>query len=49
MADFGHLLQDSLAAAGQAQIDQARALALIGDTAVDKALQLRLHANWASS
>ena len=40
MADFGHLLQDSLAAAGQAQIDQARALALIGDTAVDKALQL---------
>ncbi|WP_442763976.1 hypothetical protein [Malikia spinosa] len=49
MADFGHLLQDSLAASGQAQIDQARALALIGDTAVDKALQLRLHANWASS
>ena len=30
MADFGHLLQESLAASGQAQIDQARALALIG-------------------
>ena len=40
MADFGHLLQDSLEASGQAQIDQARALALIGNTAVDKALQL---------
>ena len=40
MADFGQLLKDSLAAAGQAQIDQARALALIGDSAVDKALQL---------
>lgn len=40
MADFGHLLNDSLAAAGQAQIDQARALALIGSSAVDKALQL---------
>ncbi|MYZ51687.1 hypothetical protein [Malikia spinosa] len=40
MADFGHLLQESLAASGQAQIDQGRALALIGDTAVDKALQL---------
>jgi hypothetical protein len=39
MADFGHLLQESLAASGQAQIDQARALALTGDTAVDKALQ----------
>ena len=40
MADFGHLLQESLAAAGQAQIDQASALALIGNNAVDKALQL---------
>ncbi len=40
MADFGTLLNDSLAAAGQAQIDQANALALIGSSAADKALQL---------
>lgn len=39
MADLGNLLKDSLAAACQAQIDQARALALIGNSAVDKALQ----------
>ncbi len=40
MTDFGTVLKDSLAAAGQAQIDQARALAMVGSSAADKAQQL---------
>ena len=40
MTDFGTVLKDSLAAAGQAKIDQARALAMVGSSAADKAQQL---------
>ena len=40
MTDFGTVLKDSLAAAGQAQIDQARALAMVGSSAAGKAQQL---------
>ena len=40
MKDFGTLLRDSLAAAGQAEIDRARDLALIADGALGKAAEL---------
>ncbi|PRD64168.1 hypothetical protein [Malikia granosa] len=40
MTDFGTVLKDSLAAAGQAKINQARALAMVGSSAADKAQQL---------